>query len=77
LHLNGGGDQAERPRPQSGIQRHDMRTCAAAVVVALGAHAAGEDVLRDVDLMFFTIDVSGGTHAARRCILGALDAAAA
>ena len=47
-----------------------MRTWAAAVV--LGAHAAGEDVLCDVDLMFFTIDVSGGTHAARRCILGAL-----
>ena len=73
--MNGGGDQAERPRPQTGIEGDDMRTCAAAVVV-LGAHA-GEDVLRDVDLMFFTIDVSGGTHAARRCILGALGRVAA
>ena len=48
-----------------------MRTGAAAVVV-LGAHAASEDMLCDVDLMFFTIDVFGGTHVARPCISSAL-----
>lgn len=45
---------------------------AGAGVVVLGTDAAGEDVLRDVDLMFFAINVSQGTHAATRCILGAL-----
>jgi hypothetical protein len=53
-----------------------MCTCAAAVA-GLGAHAAGEDVLRDVDLMFFTIDVSGGTHAPATVHIGCPGRAAA
>jgi hypothetical protein len=69
LHLDSGRDQAERPRAQSGVDADDVSTCAAAGVV-LGAHAAGEDMLRDVDLMFFTIDVSGGTHAAATLHIG-------
>jgi hypothetical protein len=63
LHLDGGRHQPERPGAQSGVHADDVSTCAAAGVV-LGAHAAGENMLGDVDLMFFTIDVSGGTHAA-------------
>jgi hypothetical protein len=49
-----------------------VSTCA--VAVALGADAAGEDVLRDVDLMFFAIDVSGGSHAADTLHIGCPDA---
>jgi len=70
LHLNGGRNDAERPRVQSAVECQDVRACA--VVAALRADAAGEHVLRDVDLMFFAIDVSGGTHAPTRCILSAL-----
>lgn len=70
--MDGGCDQTERPRVQSAVEPHDVRTCA--VVVALGADAAGEHVLRDVDLMFFTIDVSGGTHDADPLHIGCPDA---
>jgi len=76
LHLDRGRNQPERPPARSRIQGDDVSTCAAGVV-ALGAHAAGEDMLRDVALMFFAIDVSGGTHARRRCISGALARVAA
>jgi hypothetical protein len=70
LYLHRRRDQAEGPRAQSAVERHDMS--AGAGVVVLGTDAAGEDVLRDVDLMFFAINVSQGTHAVTRCILGAL-----
>jgi hypothetical protein len=61
LHLDGGRNQAEWPRAQAAVERDDPSACV--VVVALSADAAGEHVLRDVDLMFFAIDLSGGTHA--------------
>ncbi|MBW8861528.1 MAG: hypothetical protein JF610_05640 [Acidobacteria bacterium] len=69
MHLDGGRHEPERPRAQSGVYADDVSTCAGAGVV-LGAHAAGEDMLRDVDLMFFTIDLSGGTHAAASLHIG-------
>jgi hypothetical protein len=69
LHLDGRSDEAERPRAQSTIHADDVSTCAAAVR-ALSADAAGEDMLRNVDLMFFTIDVSRGTHAAATLHIG-------
>jgi hypothetical protein len=76
LHLDGGRNQAERPRAHSGVPTGDVSTCAAAGVV-LGADAAGEDMLCDIDLMFFTIDVSGGTHAAATLHIGCLARVAA
>jgi hypothetical protein len=61
LHLDGRRDEPQRPAAHAGVERDHARARAVAV---FGADSAGEHVLGDVDLMFFAIDVSPGTHAA-------------
>jgi hypothetical protein len=74
LHLNGRIHHAERPSARAEIERDDVRADAVAV---LRAHAAGEHVLGDVDLMLYPIDVSPRSHASDPCITGASRGSAA